>query len=43
MKNFGDGIMSTINFSMEIKRQQDPEGDRVDVVLSSESFLYKAY
>jgi cyanate lyase len=26
---FGDGIMSAINFKMNIERVEDPEGDRV--------------
>ena len=28
---FGDGIMSAIDFSMDIERQPDPKGDRVNV------------
>jgi cyanate lyase len=34
-EEFGDGIMSAIDFSMDIVRQPDPKGDRVNVVLSS--------
>ncbi|WPC66518.1 cyanase [Rhodoferax ferrireducens] len=32
-EEFGDGIMSAIDFSMDIVRQPDPKGDRVNVVL----------
>jgi cyanate lyase len=28
-EEFGDGIMSAINFKMNIERVEDPEGDRV--------------
>jgi cyanate lyase len=31
---FGDGIMSAIDFSMDITREPDPGGDRERVVLS---------
>ncbi len=33
-EEFGDGIMSAIDFSMDIVREPDPKGDRVNVVLS---------
>ncbi|NDA21948.1 MAG: cyanase, partial [Betaproteobacteria bacterium] len=33
-EEFGDGIMSAIDFSMDIQREADPKGDRVHVVLS---------
>jgi cyanate lyase len=42
-EEFGDGIMSAIDFSMEIKRQADPKGDRVNVVLSGKFLPYKTY
>ena len=40
---FGDGIMSAIDFSMEIAREPDPKGDRVHVVLSGKFLPYKTY
>ena len=40
---FGDGIMSAIDFSMDIKREPDPKGDRVNVVLSGKFLPYKTY
>jgi len=42
-EEFGDGIMSAIDFSMDIVRQPDPKGDRVKVVLSGKFLPYKAY
>lgn len=42
-EEFGDGIMSAIDFSMDIQRQADPKGDRVNVVLSGKFLPYKAY
>ena len=42
-EEFGDGIMSAIDFSMDIVRQPDPKGDRVNVVLSDKFLPYKQY
>jgi cyanate lyase len=42
-EEFGDGIMSAIDFSMDIQREQDPKGDRVQVVLSGKFLPYKSY
>ncbi len=42
-EEFGDGIMSAIDFSMDIVRQPDPKGDRVNVVLSGKFLPYKMY
>ena len=42
-EEFGDGIMSAIDFSMDIQRQADPKGDRVNVVLSGKFLPYKSY
>ena len=42
-EEFGDGIMSAIDFSMDIKREPDPKGDRVNVVLSGKFVPYKTY
>ena len=42
-EEFGDGIMSAIDFSMDIQRQPDPQGDRVNVVLSGKFLPYKTY
>ena len=42
-EEFGDGIMSAIDFSMDIQRQADPKGDRVNVVLSGKFLPYREY
>jgi cyanate lyase len=42
-EEFGDGIMSAIDFSMDIKREADSKGDRVNVVLSGKFLPYKTY
>ena len=42
-EEFGDGIMSAIDFSMDIQREADPKGDRVKVVLSGKFLPYKKW
>jgi cyanate lyase len=42
-EEFGDGIMSAIDFRMEIGREPDPAGDRVQIVMSGKFLPYKAY
>jgi cyanate lyase len=42
-EEFGDGIMSAIDFSMEIAREPDPKGDRVRIVMSGKFLSYKMY
>ena len=42
-EEFGDGIMSAIDFSMDIKREPDTKGDRVNVVLSGKFLPYKTF
>ena len=42
-EEFGDVIMSAIDFSMDITREPDPKGDRVHVVLSGKFLPYKQY
>ncbi len=42
-EEFGDGIMSAIDFSMDITREADPKGDRVNVVLSAKFLPYRQY
>ena len=42
-EEFGDGIMSAIDFSMDIDRQEDPKGDRVIVTLNGKFLPYKTY
>ena len=42
-EEFGDGIMSAIDFDMAIQRQPDPKGDRVKLTLSGKFLPYKEY
>jgi len=42
-EEFGDGIMSAIDFDMSIDRQPDPKGDRVKLTLSGKFLPYKEY
>ena len=42
-EEFGDEIMSAIDFDMTIKRQPDPKGDRVKLTLSGKFLPYKEY
>jgi cyanate lyase len=42
-EEFGDGIMSAIDFDMMIERQLDPKGDRVELTLSGKFLPYKEY
>ena len=42
-EEFGDGIMSAIDFDMTIERQPDPKGDRVKLTLSGKFLRYKEY
>ena len=42
-EQFGDGIMSAIDFSMNIERQADPKGDRVVVTMNGKFLPYKSW
>jgi cyanate lyase len=42
-EEFGDGIMSAIDFHMDIQREQNPSGDRVKINLSGKFLPYKRY
>lgn len=42
-EQFGDGIMSAIDFSMDISKEENPAGDRVVVVLNGKFLPYKRY
>ncbi|AFT71108.1 Cyanate hydratase family protein [Alloalcanivorax dieselolei B5] len=42
-EEFGDGIMSAIDFDMDIQRQDDPKGDRVRIVMTGKFLPYKRY
>jgi len=42
-EEFGDGIMSAIDFEMSMKREPDPNGDRVRIVLSGKFLPYRRF
>jgi cyanate lyase len=42
-EEFGDGIMSAIDFDMSIERQPDQKGDRVKMTMSGKFLSYKEY
>ena len=42
-EEFGDGIMSAIDFKMDMKREPNPNGDRVNIVMSGKFLPYKTY
>lgn len=42
-EEFGDGIMSAIDFRMDLAREADPKGDRVQIVMSGKFLPYKTY
>src|ERR1700757_3843127 len=42
-EEFGDGIMSAIDFRMDLSREPDPKGDRVRIEMSGKFLPYKTY
>ena len=42
-EEFGDGIMSAIDFDLALERQPDPKGDRVKITMSGKFLPYKYY
>ena len=42
-EEFGDGIMSAIDFDMGIERVANPKGDRVKITMSGKFLPYKYY
>ncbi|VVM06425.1 cyanate lyase [Methylacidimicrobium cyclopophantes] len=42
-EEFGDGIMSAIDFRMRIAREPDPQGDRVKIEMSGKFLPYRVY
>ena len=40
-EEFGDGIMSAVNFNMDIERVEDPEGDRVRITYEGKFLPYE--
>jgi cyanate lyase len=42
-EEFGDGIMSAIDFEMNLEREANPNGDRVKITMSGKYLPYKSY
>ena len=42
-EKFGDGIMSAIDFTMDIQKEENPHGDRVVVTLNGKFLPYKKW
>ncbi|WP_019557466.1 cyanase [Thiomicrorhabdus arctica] len=42
-EKFGDGIMSAIDFTMDIDKEENPAGDRVVVTMNGKFLAYKAW
>ena len=42
-EEFGDGIMSAIDFNMDLQREPNSNGDRVNIVMSGKFLPYKSY
>ena len=40
---FGDGIMSAIDFTMQVEKEPDPKGDRVKITMSGKFLPYKQW
>ncbi len=40
---FGDGIVSAIDFTIDIQRQEDPKGDRVVITLNGKFLPYRKW
>jgi cyanate lyase len=42
-ESFGDGIMSAIDFTIDVEREGDPKGDRVKITMSGKFLPYKRW
>jgi cyanate lyase len=42
-EKFGDGIMSAIDFTLDVDKEEDPKGDRVRIVMSGKFLPYKKW
>lgn len=42
-EKFGDGIMSAIDFTVDVEKEADPKGDRVKVTMSGKFLPYKKW
>jgi cyanate lyase len=42
-EKFGDGIMSAIDFTIDVEKEEDPKGDRVKIIMSGKFLPYKKW
>ncbi|WP_028293874.1 cyanase [Oceanobacter kriegii] len=42
-EKFGDGIMSAIDFTMDVEKEENPKGDRVVLTMNGKFLPYKAW
>ncbi|TNE74727.1 MAG: cyanase [Gammaproteobacteria bacterium] len=42
-EKFGDGIMSAIDFTMDVEKEENPKGDRVVITMNGKFLPYKAW
>jgi cyanate lyase len=42
-EEFGDGIMSAVDFELSFERREDPQGDRVRLVLDGKFLPYRVF
>ena len=42
-EQFGDGIMSAIDFELDVQKREDPKGDRVVVTMNGKFLPYKKW
>jgi cyanate lyase len=42
-EKFGDGIMSAIDYSMDVKKEENPAGDRVVITMNGKFLPYKSW
>jgi len=42
-EKFGDGIMSAIDFTLKVEKEEDPKGERVQVTMSGKFLPYKKW
>ena len=42
-EKFGDGIMSAIDFTLDVDKEEDPKGDRVKLTMSGKFLPYKKW
>ena len=42
-EHFGDGIMSAIDFTLDVDKVEDPKGDRVEITMCGKFLPYKKW